>query len=140
MRKICLSVVGIFLGLFATYAQTISPKDTTEYKSRKLTFEEANLVSSYYVQDGNNAAVTGGVGSQHLTDISITIDVKFTKWDKKNRKNSFDVEVGIDHYTSASSDKVNPQTISSASAADTRIFPSITWTRENEAKGSTIGG
>ncbi|MFM2337260.1 MAG: hypothetical protein RL115_453, partial [Bacteroidota bacterium] len=140
MRKICLSVVGIFLGLFATYAQTISPKDTTEYKSRKLTFEEANLVSSYYVQDGNNAAVTGGVGSQHLTDISNTIDVKFTKWDKKNRKNAFDIEVGIDHYTSASSDKVNPQTISSASAADTRIFPSVTWSRENEAKGSTIGG
>jgi hypothetical protein len=140
MRKICLSVVGIFLGLFATYAQAISPKDTTEYKSRKLTFEEANLVSSYYVQDGNNAAVTGGVGSQHLTDISNTIDVKFTKWDKKNRKNAFDIEVGIDHYTSASSDKVNPQTISSASAADTRIFPSVTWSRENEAKGSTIGG
>ncbi len=48
--------------------------------------------------------------------------------------------MGMDHYTSASSDKVNPQTISSASAADTRLFPSITWTRENEQKGSTIGG
>jgi Protein of unknown function (DUF3570) len=140
MRKICLSVTGIFLTLFASFAQTGAAKDTTGYKNRKLTFEEANLVSSYYKQEGNNAAVTGGIGTQHLTDISNTIDVKFTKWDKKDRKNSFDFEVGIDHYTSASSDKVNPQTISSASAADTRIFPSVTWTRENEQKGSTIGG
>lgn len=138
MKKICLSVVGIFLTLFSSFAQT-TPKDTTAYKSRKLTFEEANLVSSYYKQDGNNAAVTGGIGTQKLNDISNTIDVKFTKWDKKDRKNSFDLEVGIDHYTSASSDKINPQTISSASHADTRIFPSVTWTRENEKKGSTIG-
>lgn len=81
-EKICLSVVGIFLTLFASFAQT-TPKDSTEYKSRKLTFEEANLVSSYYRQDGDNAAVTGGIGSQKLSDISNTIDVKFTKWDKK---------------------------------------------------------
>ncbi len=138
MKKICLSVVGIFLTLFASFAQT-TPKDTTEYKSRKLTFEEANLVSSYYRQDGNNAAVTGGIGSQKLSDISNTIDVKFTKWDKKDRKHSFDLEVGIDHYTSASSDQVNPQTISSASHADTRLFPSISWSVENEKKGSTFG-
>jgi Protein of unknown function (DUF3570) len=140
MKRICLSVAGIFLTLFASFAQDGSSKDTTGYKSRKLTFEEANLVSSYYKQEGNNAAVTGGTGSQHLTDISNTIDVKFIKWDKKDRKNTFDFEMGMDHYTSASSDKVNPQTISSASAADTRLFPSITWTRENEQKGSTIGG
>ncbi|MGB3006431.1 MAG: DUF3570 domain-containing protein [Chitinophagaceae bacterium] len=139
MRKICLSVVGIFLTFFASFAQT-TPKDSSGYKSRKLNFEEANLISSYYRQDGNNAAVTGGIGSQKLTDLSNTIDVKFTKWDKKDRKHSFDLEVGIDHYTSASSDKIDPQTISSASHADTRLFPSLTWSMENEKKGSTIGG
>ncbi len=138
MRKICLSVAGIFLTFFASFAQSI-PKDSVGYKSRKLTFEEANLVSSYYAQDGNNAAVTGGIGTQKLTDISNTIDVKFTKWDKKDRKHSFDLEVGIDHYTSASSDKIDPFTVSSASHADTRIFPSLAWSMENEKKGSTLG-
>lgn len=54
MKKICLSVVGIFLTLFASFAQTT--KDSSGYKSRKLNFEEANLVSSYYKQDGNNSA------------------------------------------------------------------------------------
>ena len=58
MKKICLSVVGMFLLLFASFAQ--SPRDTAGYKPRKLTFDEANLVSSYYRQDGNNSAVTGG--------------------------------------------------------------------------------
>lgn len=138
MRKVCLSVVGIFLTFFASFAQT-APKDSAEYKSRKLTFEEANLVSSYYRQDGNNSAVTGGIGTEKLTDISNSIDVKFTRWGKKDLKHTYDVEIGIDHYTSASSDKVNPQTISSASYADTRIYPSVNWTVENEKKGTTFG-
>lgn len=138
MKKICLSVVGIILTLFAAFAQT-TPKDSTEYKSRKLTFEEANLVTSYYRQDGNNSAVTGGIGTEKLTDISGAIDVKLTRWDRHDKKHSFDVEVGIDHYTSASSDKVNPQSISSASYADTRIYPSVNWSMENQKKGSTVG-
>ena len=62
MKKICLSVVGIILTLFSAFAQP-AVKDSSEYKSRKLTFEEANLVSSYYRQDGNNSAVTGGIGT-----------------------------------------------------------------------------
>ena len=116
-----------------------SPKTDSAYKPRKLTFEEANLVSSYYRQDGNNAAVTGGIGSEKLTDISNSIDVKFSKYDRRNRKHSFTGELGIDHYTSASSDKIDPATISSASHADTRFYPSVNWTMENEKKGSTVG-
>ena len=137
MKRICLSVVGIFLMFFASFSQTT--KDSSSYKSRKLSFEEANLVSSYYKQDGNNSAVTGGTGTEKLTDIANSIDVKFYKWDKIDRKHNFDVEVGIDHYTSASSDKVDPNTISSASSADTRIYPSVNWSMENEKKGTTIG-
>lgn len=137
MKKICLSVAGIFLMLFASFAQTA--KDSSSYKSRKLTFEEANLVSSYYKQDGNNSAVTGGSGTEKLTDFSNSIDVRFYKWDKKDRKHVFDAEVGFDHYTSASSDKVDPHTISSASHADTRIYPSLNWSMENEKKGQTVG-
>ncbi|MBL7733328.1 MAG: DUF3570 domain-containing protein [Chitinophagaceae bacterium] len=138
MRKVCLSIAGIFLTLFASFAQS-SPKDSSQYQSRKLSFEEANLVTSYYKQDGNNSAVTGGTGSEKLTDISSAFEVKLTKWDKKFRKHNFDIEVGIDHYTSASSDKVDPNTISSASHADTRIYPSLNWSMENEKKGSTFG-
>lgn len=138
MKRICLSVAGILLNLFAAFAQT-PPTDTSGYVSRKLSFSEANLVSSYYRQNGNNSPVTGGIGTEKLTDLSNSIDVKLTKLDKLGRKHSFDLEIGIDHYTSASSDKINPQTISSASHADTRLYPSLNWSVENEKKGTTLG-
>jgi len=138
MKKICLSVVGMYLSLLSALSQT-TPNTDSSYKRRKLKFEEANIVSSYYKQDGNHAAVTGGIGSQALTDLSNSIDVKLTRYDKFNRKHSYSLEVGIDHYTSASSDKIDPKTLSSASHADTRIYPSFNWTMENEKKGTTFG-
>jgi len=138
MKKICLSVVGIFLTLFSSFAQS-SPQDSSAYKSRKLTFEEANLVTSYYRQDGNNSAVTGGIGTEKLTDLSNVLDVKLTRWDKKDRKHTYDVEIGFDHYSSASSDNVRISTKSGASSADSRLFPSINWSVENQKKGSTMG-
>lgn len=137
MKKICLSVLGLFLTFVASFGQ--STTDTTGYKPRKLTFEEANLVSSYYKQDGNNAAVTGGIGTENLTDLANTIDLKFVRWSAKDVKHSFNLEVGVDHYTSASSDKIDPYTLSSPSYADTRIYPSLSWTAENVQKGTTFG-
>lgn len=138
MKKICLSVIGIFISLFSVFAQT-PVKDTGNYKSKKLTFEEANLVSSYYHQDGHFSAITGGIGTEKLTDFSNSIDIKLARWDRKNRKHIFGFELGIDHYTSASTDKIDPSPLSSASYDDTRIYPALTWSRENEAKGTTIG-
>ena len=138
MKKLYLSVIGMYLGILVAFSQG-NPKSDSSYKSRKLTFEEANLVSSYYSQNGNNAAVTGGIGSEKLTDFSNSIDVKLSIYDRRNRKHSFTGELGMDHYTSASSDKIDPATISSASHADTRFYPSLGWTMENEEKGTTIG-
>ena len=138
MKKLFLSVIGMYFTMLAALGQG-TPQTDSVYKPRKLTFEEANLVSSYYRQDGNNSAVTGGIGSEKLTDLSNTIDLKLYRYDKFNRKHTFTGEIGIDHYTSASSDKIDPYTISSASHADTRFYPSIGWTMENELKGSTVG-
>ena len=135
MRRIFLTAAGL-ISLLHVYAQG---SDSSKFKSRKLSIDEINLVSSYYHQDGNNAAVTGGIGSQKLTDIANVIDLRLITYDKKQRKHFFTAEMGIDHYTSASSDKVDLKANSSASAADTRLYPSVTWSRENETKGTTIG-
>ncbi len=133
MKKIIISIVALF-GIFNVKAQ----ENTSNEQPKKLTFDEANLVSSYYKQNGNNSAVTGGIGTEKLSDVSNTIDVTVLKYDKKNRKNKFGISVGIDHYTSASSDMVDLQANSSASHADTRIYPALSWSRENEAKGTTL--
>ncbi|RYY86702.1 MAG: hypothetical protein EOO15_13715, partial [Chitinophagaceae bacterium] len=137
MKKLYLSVLGLYAGLLSSFAQTTS--DTSVYKPRKLTLTEIDFVSAYYTQDGNNSAVTGGVGTEQLSDISNTIDLHWLRYDGKDRKHDFVFELGADHYTSASSDQIDPSTISGASHADTRFYPSVTYTVQN-AKGSTIGG
>jgi hypothetical protein len=135
MKKLIISIIALF-GIFNGKAQ----ENTSSEQPKKLTFDEANLVSSYYKQDGNNSAVTGGTGSEKLTDVSNTIDVTMVKYDKKDRKNKFNFSVGIDHYTSASSDMIDLKANSSASHADNRIYPALSWSRENETKGSTLMG
>jgi hypothetical protein len=134
--------LGLYLGFLAAFSQITT--DSSAYKNRKLTMEEANIVSSYYQQDGDNSAVTGGIGTEKLTDVSNFFDIKLNMYDGKFRKHSFDIGLGVDHYTSASSDNIDPKpvltaasngkTISSASSAshsDTRIYPNLNWSVEN---------
>jgi len=139
MRKLSLTVIGLYIGILAAFSQQAKPAADTAYKSRSLKIEEINIVSSYYTQDGNNSAVTGGTGTEKLNDFSNSFELKLHKWDKKNRKHTYDFELGVDHYTSASSDMIDLKANSSASHADTRIYPSANWTVENEQKGTSFG-
>ncbi|XZF15728.1 DUF3570 domain-containing protein [Chitinophagaceae bacterium MMS25-I14] len=136
MKRIFLSIAGM-MALLQARAQ--NPQTDTGFNSRKLNLEEINLVSSYYAQDGNNSAVTGGIGTEKLTDISNAIDIRLFIYDKKQRRHTIDAELGIDHYTSASSDMIDLKANSSASHSDTRIYPSLSWSVENEQKGRTFG-
>ncbi|RLJ80272.1 DUF3570 domain-containing protein [Pedobacter alluvionis] len=142
MRKIYLHVLFMYFGILSTYAQTRpdpAKADSSKYQSRKLKIDEINLVSAYYHQNGNNSAVTGGIGTEKLSDFANTIDLQMSKFNKNGKKNTFLFELGVDHYTSASSDKIDPSTISSASSADTRIYPSLNWTHSNEETGNSFG-
>ncbi len=139
MRKLSLTVIGLYIGILAAFSQQTKPSPDTAYKSRSLKIEEINIVSSYYTQNGNNSAVTGGTGTEKLNDFSNSFELKLHKWDKKNRKHTYDFELGVDHYTSASSDMIDLKANSSASHADTRIYPSANWTVENEPKGTSFG-
>jgi hypothetical protein len=142
MRKIYLHVLVLFLGILSAHGQIKNKPvaaDSSNYQSRKLKLDEANLVSAYYHQNGNNSAVTGGVGTEKLTDFANTIDLQLSKFNKAGNKNTFLFELGVDHYTSASSDKIDPGTISSASMADIRVYPSLNWTHTNEKTGNAFG-
>ncbi len=137
MKKLSLAVIGFFFQLFSVFAQT-NNTDSAAYKPRKLSIEEVNLVSGYYHQDGNNSAVTGGIGTENLTDIANNLDLILVKTDKHNRLYTWTAEIGIDHYTSASSDNIDPHTISGPSSHDTRIYPSVSWA-EKDTRGNTFG-
>jgi hypothetical protein len=140
MKKIYLGVLALYMGILASHAQTTQPvKDTTNYQSRKLKLDEVNFVSAYYHQNGNHSAVTGGIGTENLTDFANTLDVQLSKLTNNGHKNTFLFELGVDHYTSASSDKIDPNSISSASRQDTRVYPSLNWTNSNEKTGNAFG-
>ncbi|AKQ45201.1 hypothetical protein TH63_05450 [Rufibacter radiotolerans] len=140
MRKIYLHASLFFLSILSSFAQTTPPPpDSAAFRSRKLKTQEINFVTSYYTQDGNNSAVTGGIGTEELTDVATTFDITMTKGDFRNRLHSFRFELGFDHYSSASSDLIDPTTISSASAADNRIYPSLNWTMQDDAKNYAVG-
>jgi hypothetical protein len=124
MKRIFLTAIGISILLLNLKAQSQLP-DSTVYKSRKLQLEEINLVSSYYVQNGEHAAVTGGIGTQKLHDIANTVEVNLIRYNRHAAKQSLAISLGIDYYTSASSDMIDLQANSSASHADLRIYPSI---------------
>ena len=74
MRKITLSALGIFAGILSIFSQ--EKTDSTTFKSKKLSLEEINIVSSYYHQDGNNSAITGGIGTEKLSDYANFINIK----------------------------------------------------------------
>lgn len=151
MKKVVLAI-----GLYCSFLQVAksqeflfynrSPKagstltdNRSDFVKRQLKFEEVNLVTGYYLQDGNNSAVTGGIGTEKLTDLANSFEISFSKLDRFNRKHSYTLDFNIDTYTSASSDKIDPLTISSASKSDKHIYPSISWSVNDPVVGFTQG-
>ena len=94
-------------------AANIKKEDKTGFRTLKI--EEVNLVSAYYHQNGNNSAVTGGVGTEKLWDVANSLDLKMSFLDKQKRVNSLVLDASMDYYSSASSDKIDSRSLSSAS-------------------------
>jgi len=134
MRKIIMSVAAFMFFINVAKAQT----DSTA--SGKFKIDQVDFVSSYYHQNGNNSAVTGGVGSEKLDDFGNSIDLQMSKYDKNLNKHLLNFELGVDVYSSASSDKIDPSTISSASSGDKRIYPSASYLFENTKRKYSLGG
>ena len=109
-------------------------QDSGTYKKRKLSLQEINFVHGYYQQSGQNAAVEGGVGDEALMDISNVVSVTLLKTDKKGHQHTMGAKVGIDYYTSASSDNIDPRTTSGASSEDIRVYPTFFWNVYDEKK------
>ncbi|WP_420802993.1 DUF3570 domain-containing protein [Tenacibaculum larymnensis] len=100
--KYFLSITFLFTSFFSFSQQA---KDSVKvYKKRVLETTEVDFLTSYYSQDGDNAAVSGGVGTEELTDITANIIVSIPL----NDDDALTLDTGISAYTSASSSNVNP--------------------------------
>lgn len=127
----------------STKAQDIFglPVDTTtiqmksQYQMKPNTNEiEANFLSSYYQQDGNNSPVTGGIGTEALHDFANVFIVNVPI----DSVNSISLFAGVDAYTSASSDNIDSN-VSSASMSDTRTYGTLSYNRKNLKRSETYG-
>ncbi len=78
--------------------------NTQEYVKKVLETPEVELLYSYYNQDGDNAAVTGGEGTEKLSDMTPTIIVSIPF----GENDVLTVDAGLSAYTSASSSNINP--------------------------------
>jgi hypothetical protein len=153
MKKVYLSIIGFsLLCRFSAWSQTkadtsrnshpfslstTATHDTTDYTNRKLRLDEVNLVSSYYNQNGNHSAITGGIGTQKVTDISNGLDLKLVWIGPHLNKNSITAGFGIDYHTSASSAFVT--STGKGKPDGIRVYPSLDWTTENTKNGSAFG-
>jgi hypothetical protein len=154
MKKIYLSVLGFSLICrMHTYAQaskdtvielkpgftlaTPQDRDSVIYNPRRLRVDEINLVSSFYNQNGNHSAVTGGIGTERVTDFSNGLDLKLVWLNESLNKNTLSIGLGIDHHTSASAAFVS--TTGASKTGGSRVYPSLDWTIENSKKGTSFG-
>lgn len=102
--SIFISIPFLLLVPFLCLNAQNDQSSSNAYKKRVLETAEVDFLSSYYSQDGDNAAVTGGIGSEALTDATGTILVSIPL----NDDDVLTIDAGISAYTSASSSNVNP--------------------------------
>lgn len=84
-----------------------------------------DVLSGYYSQEGDHSAVTGGTGTEELKDFATEIRIYVPLKPGK----SLQLDGHISYFTSASSDNIDPATVSSASSNDLRTALDATVTR-----------
>lgn len=98
-----IKILSLFILITAT---AFSQDDSQEpiFKKRVLESTEVDFLASYYKQDGSKSAVSGGIGSEELTDIASNIVITIPL----NDDDILTIDLGISAYSSASSSNVNP--------------------------------
>lgn len=94
----------IYVLLLFSAVNSLAQDAETSYKKRVLETSELEMLFSYYSQDGQNAAVSGGEGTEELTDATSTLVLRMPV----NEDAILTVDAGISAYTSASSSNINP--------------------------------
>ena len=103
-------IAFLFL-LFGFIGFSQETTDTIQFKKRVLESTEVDFLLSYYTQDGSKSAVSGGIGSEKLTDIASNIVVAMPL----NDDAVLTIDLGISAYSSASSSNINPFNATGAS-------------------------
>ena len=129
MIKRHLILAALVLSQLCVKAQVLI--DSVGTKVRKT---EIELVYNHYLQDGNNSAVTGGIGTEKLTVFGPSVSIV-----KTNGSNAFKINLGADIISSASTDKID-YVVSSASSRDSRYYTDMSYERKTQSGLGINGG
>jgi hypothetical protein len=99
--KIQITFLFLMVG-FTVFSQETT--DSIQFKKRVLESTEVDFLLSYYKQDGSKSAVSGGIGTEELTNLASNIVVAMPL----NDDDVLTVDLGISAYSSASSSNINP--------------------------------
>lgn len=122
----------LIIGSF-TIAQFFAKAQNTDF-TPKVNKTQIDIVYNQYIQNGNNSAVTGGIGTEELTVYGPSFTIK-RQW----TKNSLKVNFGADIISSASTDNID-FVMSSASVLDTRSYANAVYERHFAKKELSIYG
>ncbi|WP_346863993.1 DUF3570 domain-containing protein [uncultured Draconibacterium sp.] len=100
-----MKILLIILLVFSVSIIHAQEKDESgTYKKRVLESAEIDMLLNYYQQDGENAAVTGGKGTEELQDVSSSLVIAIPL----NDDDVLTINGNISAYTSASSSNIDP--------------------------------
>jgi len=120
--------------IFFVYFLILAAINYGQEKNENSNTTEVDFLVSYYEQDGNNAAVTGGIGTEELNDIATQIVINVPM----NNGNKLSISGGFDSYSSASSDQIDPIS-TGASGQDARVHINGAYTFISDVTNSQYG-
>lgn len=124
-------VFGLLAFSFFSYGQK---KADTVYKKQKVSQTEVQALFSYYTQDGDHSAITGGIGTENLQVYAPQVNVTHTR----DSVNTYSFNGGVDIVTSASHDNID-FVMSSVSRVDARTHMNAGYSRHFKKMNSDIG-
>ncbi len=129
MKKIYLAI-----GLIMLFLRGKSQQEDSTFQKKEIPKTDIELVFSYYNQDGEHSAVTGGTGTEELT-----VYAPGVKWSRAlKNKQKLSIQAGSDFITSASTDNID-FVRSSASMHDARSYANVNYERPLKKTDLTWG-
>ena len=93
----------LVIGLLAAAGTAFAQGAEKHYKKKPLTHTDVEMVFSYYTQDNNHSAVTGGIGTEDLQVYATDLSYNYIK----DSVHTIHFDIGLDVITSASTDNID---------------------------------
>ncbi|MFI5135607.1 MAG: hypothetical protein ACHQD9_07120, partial [Chitinophagales bacterium] len=117
-----------------TWALSVkAQKSDSIFQKKNISTTDIRLLFSYYSQDGNNSAVTGGIGTEKLNVYAPNLSLAYSKG-----KSTVRFDGGVDVISSASTDNID-FVVSSPSKVDNRIYAHAGYERSFPKSNLTLG-